>query len=235
MRLKKKVGIGFGIIIVSFIVLIIISQVWMVSLTPEERLELKEKREADSIQNDSDENIEVKSEPVPKTYPPNTIGGIPIEPGVFYRITEDGATKVEKNNQMVWKDHKEISNEFDKQKLAELKDSVINDPLYDVVFDPVVVRQAEKGILLSQKAFKGVLDQCNSIESYSDYLVFAGGLALVQDEVVQALEEINDAMISLELSGYDSHHIIGPLIKETRQLAEDAGNCIIDVQNKYDN
>jgi len=146
----------------------------------------------------------------------------------FLRIYED--LIVEKPNKIQEKNQSEktISEK-------QLKEAIINDPLYDIVFDPVVVRQAEKGILLSQKAFKVVLDQCNSIESYSDYLVLVDGLALVQDEVVQALEEINDAMISLELSGYDNHHTIGPLIKETRQLAGDAGNCIIDVQNKYGN
>jgi len=50
----KKIGIGFGIIIGSFIVLVIISQVWMASLTPEERQQLEEKREAEALQKEID-------------------------------------------------------------------------------------------------------------------------------------------------------------------------------------
>lgn len=52
----KKIGLGFGIIIIgSFFGLIIISQIWMANLTPEERLQLEEKREAEALQKEIDE------------------------------------------------------------------------------------------------------------------------------------------------------------------------------------
>lgn len=54
----KKIGIGFGVIIGSFFVLIIISQVWMASLTPEERQQLEEKRAAEALQKENDEKQE---------------------------------------------------------------------------------------------------------------------------------------------------------------------------------
>lgn len=46
----KKVGIGFGIVIALFIVLVIISQVWMAGLTPEERQQLEDERNAKESQ-----------------------------------------------------------------------------------------------------------------------------------------------------------------------------------------
>lgn len=54
MGIKKKVGIGFGIIIGLFFVLVIISQVWYAGLTPEERQQLEEKREAEALQKEID-------------------------------------------------------------------------------------------------------------------------------------------------------------------------------------
>lgn len=44
MRIKKKIGIGFGIIILLFVVLVIESQMWWTNLTPEERQQIEEKR-----------------------------------------------------------------------------------------------------------------------------------------------------------------------------------------------
>jgi phosphoenolpyruvate-protein kinase (PTS system EI component) len=52
---KKKVGIGFGAIIVSFVVLIIVTQIWWTSMTPEERQQIEEKRELREQQQKVDE------------------------------------------------------------------------------------------------------------------------------------------------------------------------------------
>ena len=45
----KKIGIGFGIIIGLFFVLIIIGQVWLASLTPEERQQWEAEREQEML------------------------------------------------------------------------------------------------------------------------------------------------------------------------------------------
>lgn len=102
-----------------------------------------------------------------------------------------------------------------------------------IEFDPGIVSQAEQSIPSMQSAFRMVLDKCNSVNSYSDYRVFADSMALAQDEVMQGTTKANEALTVLELLGYDKHSTVGPLIKETRQLAGKTGDCIIDLQNMY--
>ena len=208
----KKIGIGFGIIIGAFFVVIILSQIWLASLTPEERQQLEDEREAKALQKAIDENAGTKSETIPKTYPPATIGGIPMEPGVSYKVPETTA-----------------------KQQAELEYAIINDPLYDVIFDPRIVSQAEQSIPVIQDAFRIILDECSSVRSYSDYIVFVAGMTTLQNEINQITSNMHEALTKLELLGYDNHYTIGPLIKETRQLAGAVGDCIIDLQNRYEN
>lgn len=104
-----------------------------------------------------------------------------------------------------------------------------------VVFDPVVVKQAEKSIPIIQNSFRVILDECNSVRSYSDYIVFATGITVAADEISDLTYGMDKTLTILEISGYDEHHTIGPLIKETRQLGGEVGNCMIGLENKYEN
>lgn len=100
----KKIGIGFGIIIGLFFALIlavgISIEMEKADMTPEERQQWEEQRETKALQKEIDKNVEIESETIPKTISPSTIGGIPMEPGESYMITEDGATKVEDDSQL---------------------------------------------------------------------------------------------------------------------------------------
>jgi len=115
------------------------------------------------------------------------------------------------------------------------QEEVVNEPTGNIEFDPEMVRVAEKNIPDMQLLFREVLNQCNAVESYSDYLVMGTAISIVQDEMVQAAEEVDEALTILELSGYNEHSTVGPLIKETRQLIGSSGDCVRDLINKYEN
>jgi len=121
------------------------------------------------------------------------------------------------------------------EKVVSEKELEKVEPSNNIKFDPRIVRQAEQSIPTFQDAFRLVLDQCNSVESYSDYLVFASVLTIAYDDVAQGTDAMNEVLTALELLGYGEHYIVGPLIKETRQLAGVAGDCIENVQYIYGN
>ena len=126
-------------------------------------------------------------------------------------------------------------NEVEKNEPIRIQDETVNEPTSNVEFDPEMVRVAEKNIPVMQIIFREVLKECNAVESYRDYLVLGNAIFIVQDEMVQAVEETDDALTILEVLGYDEHPTVGPLIKETRRLIGDSGDCVRDLLNKYDN
>jgi len=80
---------------------------------------------------------------------------------------------------------------------------------------------------------KEVLKQCLAVNSYSDYQTFGLALALMQDEMMQTIEDIDTALIILELNGYDEHPEVGPLISETRRISGDTSDCIATLMILY--
>lgn len=176
----KKIGIGFGIIILSFFVLVFGIAVYNVSTTTESQ--------------------EKPSQPV------TVISEIE---------SETTQSEVEK-----------IVSEKELEKV---------EPSDNIEFDPMIVREAEQSIPDMQLIFRTVLDQCNAVYSYSDYLVLGNAMFIVQNEMVQSVEVTDKALSILEVLGYDEHPTVGPLIEETRQLIGDSGDCVRDLVNKYDN
>jgi len=125
--------------------------------------------------------------------------------------------------------------EVEKNEPIRIQDEAVNEPTSNVEFDPIVVNQAKESIPEFQNLFKMILNECNAVNSNSDYIIFGIALTIIQEEFTRTLNEMDMALTILELSGYDEHATVGPLIKETRQLAGEAGVCIIDLQNKYGN
>lgn len=121
------------------------------------------------------------------------------------------------------------------EKIVSEKELEKVEPSDNIEFDPMIVREAEQSIPDMQLIFRTVLDQCNAVYSYSDYLVLGNAMFIVQDEMVQSVEVTDKALSILEVLGYDEHPTVGPLIEETRQLIGDSGDCVRDLVNKYDN
>ena len=121
------------------------------------------------------------------------------------------------------------------EKIVSEKELEKVEPSDNIEFDPIIVREAEQSIPDMQVLFREVLDQCNAVDSYSDYLVLGGAISILQDEMVQSVKVTDKALSILEILGYDKHPTVGPLIKETRQLVGDSGDCLRDLVNKYDN
>jgi len=115
------------------------------------------------------------------------------------------------------------------------QNEIINEPTGNVEFDPEMVKMAETNIPDMQAIFREVLEQCNAVDSYSDYLAMGEAMFRLQDEMVQSVEVTDDALSILEVLGYDKHPTVGPLIEETRQLAGDSGDCVRDLVDKYGN
>jgi hypothetical protein len=125
-------------------------------------------------------------------------------------------------------------NEQVKTQPTNTQNKIINEQT-SVEFDPNIVAAAKESIPVFQDAFRTVLDQCNAVNSRYDYVVFASAITIAQEQIMESTEQMNAALSVLELMGYDKHASIGPMIKETRQLAGAAGDCITFVQNKYGN
>ena len=102
-------------------------------------------------------------------------------------------------------------------------------------FDSAVVAQAEKAFGTTQLSFQIVLDECESVESYDDYVTFKNAMDTVSDDMSDLMRAVDDATKLLESSGYDTNPMIEQLITETRQAANNAGICMAGLINLYEN
>ncbi|MFQ5439962.1 MAG: hypothetical protein ACE5DL_00715 [Nitrosopumilaceae archaeon] len=114
------------------------------------------------------------------------------------------------------------------------QDEKSNDQNDIVSYDPEIVTEAEKGIPEFQNLFSTILRECNDVNSSADYDIFMSVYSLTNEDFAQTIYEIDSALAFLEESGYQKHSTLGPMIKDTRQLAGISGDCIIKLQNKYE-
>ena len=118
---------------------------------------------------------------------------------------------------------------------AELERQRVAEEASASKFDPIIVNAAKKYLPDMGALPKEILKQCLAVDSYSDYQNLALAIALLEDEMTQAIIDLDDALIILEIQGYDEHPEVGPLISETRQIAGDASDCLRTVDIIYGN
>jgi len=99
--------------------------------------------------------------------------------------------------------------------------------------DPLVIASAKKNIPIMQSLPKEILTQCQNVNSYSDYQIFILAVALLEDELLENINNIDAALTVLELQGYGKHPEVGPLIKETRSISAETTECLEDIVRKY--
>jgi len=203
MGIKKKVGIGIVVIIVLFIVLVIYTQVWWANLTPEERQQIDDKREAKELQAKIDaeklqkEIDEIEKETIPKTYAPNTIGGIPIEPGESYLVSKDGTTKFQK----------EIEAQEGKLNAEELQTIIAGFESYN-------------------KSVKMLLDMCGSVESETDFVLLGLLINESGNDFLENTGNYGAVRNTLVSEGYGEHPVLGPLMNRSVMLVDLMSACM---------
>ena len=102
-----------------------------------------------------------------------------------------------------------------------------------IEFDPKVVAASKKYIPDLQALPLEILQQCRAIDSYSDFSNFITVVGLLGNDLTDVIKDIDSMLTTLELDGYDEHPEVGPLIKETRQIARNVSSCLDDVVNRY--
>ena len=102
-------------------------------------------------------------------------------------------------------------------------------------FDTELVEAAKENIPLMQSLPREILEQCRAVKSYSDYQTFLIVVGIMSGELVENLETMDTLLTTLEIQGYDKHPEVGPLIKETRNVAMRASDCMNDLIRKYGN
>jgi len=100
-------------------------------------------------------------------------------------------------------------------------------------FNPAIIKSAKENIPQLQALPKVILKNCRNVNSYSDYLVFMLAIAATEPSVPETIYGIDAALTDLEILGYDKHPEVGPLIKETRSLASETGECLDNIIRKY--
>ena len=103
-----------------------------------------------------------------------------------------------------------------------------------IELDPTTVEQAEKVFPFFQDSFRLILEQCNAVNSYTDYLAFEESIPWTGNEIFIGIEDAKKALTLSEELGYDNHPTIGPMIKQARALEGAANDCITDLQDKYE-
>lgn len=101
-------------------------------------------------------------------------------------------------------------------------------------FDPIRVQDALKNIPGMQELPREVLKQCKAVKSLSDYQTLVIAVGLMDEDLTITLKLIDVALSIYELEGLDKHPKVGPLIRETRSLAGESGDCLIDLVNRYE-
>ena len=97
----------------------------------------------------------------------------------------------------------------------------------------MVIASAKENIPIMQSLPKEILTQCQNVNSYSDYQIFILAVALLKDELLENINNIDAALTVLELQGYGKHPEVGPLIKETRSISAETTECLEDIVRKY--
>lgn len=100
-------------------------------------------------------------------------------------------------------------------------------------FDPNVVKSAKENIPKMQELPRTILEQCKRVRSYSDYQVFTLAIKITEDDLLSTLKSMDSIITILELSGYDNHPEVGPLIRQTRSLAIETSDCLTDLTRRY--
>jgi hypothetical protein len=167
---------------------------------------------------------------------------IPVQKNQDSEKDETIANLSEKINSLLY-DIKNLNNRIDflENENQKLKNNIETQPVateeytYESItkFDPEIVQSAKENIPKFQNFFRVILNQCESVNSYDDYLTFITAVALMEDELVQNTNDMNLILSALELEGYDEHAEVGPLISKTRQTALDASECIDEILYLY--
>jgi hypothetical protein len=131
-------------------------------------------------------------------------------------------------------------NNIEQTASSKIQNKVVDESTNNVKFDPTVVQSAKENIPHFQELGETILIQCNNVNSYEEYLVFSFALTQVETgygdgSLPQLLEDTDTLLSVLELSGYDNHSEVGPLIKETRNAYSKVALCGEYLLEKYGN
>jgi len=103
----------------------------------------------------------------------------------------------------------------------------------NIKFESTIVASAKKNLPEMQKLPRELLEECRKVKSYDDFVIFELAAEMMGDELVGVMNGINVALTLLESEGYSQHPEVGPLIKQTRDIAFDSGMCINDLMIRY--
>lgn len=103
----------------------------------------------------------------------------------------------------------------------------------NIKFESTIVASAKKNLPEMQKLPRELLEECRKVKSYDDFVIFELAAEMNEDELVGVMNGINVALTLLESEGYSQHPEVGPLIKQTRDIAFDSGMCINDLMIRY--
>ena len=209
----KKVGIGVGVIIGIFVLLIILSQMWLASLTPEERQQLEDEREAERLQKEIDAKQEdagnsiIVDENLTDVNIPRTINEAIRQEETYF------------DPNPVMKEYREKQEQLDKiiQEKTESKDEKLSvEELQTVI----------AGFESYNKSVKMLLDMCVAVESEDDFRFLGSLIDESGEKFLESTVGYGAVRNTLIAEGNGDHPELGPLIDQSVILVEGMSTCM---------
>ena len=163
---------------------------------------------------------------------------------------QNKVTSLESENDKLKNDNVDQNSEIGISKLEEqnkqLQNKITsienpeNDIKSDIVFDNSDLEELKQHFDDVQSLPKAILKECNSVNSYQDYVVFAMSIATAEkigfegQSMTEVVEDINMSLTLLEISEWGENPQVKQLIKDTRSLYGETGTCIEKVAEKYE-
>ena len=203
----KKIGIGFGVVILSFFVLAII-----VGVTYDRSDNAEPQEEINRP-----ETISKESE----SFQPATIGGMPVEPRISYRIPEDDTIKQEET----YFDPNPVMKEY-RERQAELETIQGRTELKDEKLSAKDLQTIVAGFESYNKSVKILLDACVAVESEEDFVALGQLVAESGEEFLEVTSGFGAVRNKLMDEGYGDHPELGPLMNQSALLVDGMSMCM---------
>lgn len=201
MRIKKKIGIGVGIIILSFVVLIIITQIWWASLTPEERLQIEEKRIAKELQEKIDSE----------------------QRALQQKIDDE---QEEKSKELIELSKKEQAEREEAAALEKEKANALQQQKEDAKLSTKDLQKIIAGFESYNKSVKLLLDMCVDVESENDLRQLVQLIDEHGDNFLDTTSGYGAVRNTLMSEGYGDHPVLGPLMDQSEILVDQMSTCM---------
>jgi len=122
--------------------------------------------------------------------------------------------------------------EFARQEQEKAK-QLLEQKQQESKWDPEIVASAKKNLPKMMSLPNELLKECLLVVTDDDFEIYAIALLVNKEEITNVMIQMNDAILDLEVRGYDKHPEIGPLIAKNKLKMKQVQDCVFNLQERF--